>query len=114
MKKFMLLMHENPEVLGGLSNDELQSLIAAHNSWAEELSEKGHFVGGDGLEDDGVVLQGKESNRVDGPHMGKSMVGGYYLLQGNNIEEVVEIAKGCPCHHWGGSTEIRPIMDYEE
>ena len=114
MKKFILLLHDELEKEKGYSPDEMQRLVQEHMSWVQELSENGTFLGGDGLVPDGKVIQGAAALVKDGPYIeSKEIIGGYYLLQANSLEEVTEIAKGCPCHRWGGVTEIRPIMDYE-
>ncbi|HOY14134.1 MAG TPA: YciI family protein [Saprospiraceae bacterium] len=115
MKKFLLLLHEDFEVLENLSPKEMEELTKSHFEWAQLLTEKGFFLSGDGLEAGGKLIKGKESTIKDGPYMeSKEMIGGYYLLQADSLEEVLEIAKSCPCHHWGGTTEVRAIMDYEE
>ena len=114
MKKFLLLLHEDMEVFENLSPKEMEALAKSHFEWAQKLHEQGLLISGDGLEPSGILIKGKESTIKDGPYMeSKEMIGGYYLLQAESIEEVVEIAKSCPCHHWGGTTEVRAIMDYE-
>jgi len=115
MKKYLLLLHENVEQLQQLSPKEMEGLVNAHMAWATKLSESGNFIEGDGLEEKSVRILGKEAIIKDGPFVeSKEMIGGYYLLQAENLDTVIKIAKECPCHLWGGTTEIRPIMDYEE
>ncbi|QCK16155.1 YciI family protein [Mangrovivirga cuniculi] len=118
MKKFLLLLHEDIEKLNSLSPKEMEELVKAHMAWANKLSEANHLISGDGLKDSGVLIQGKDSVVKDGLYMeSKELIGGYYLLQAENLDTVVQIAKECPCHLWGGTTEIRPIMemdDYEQ
>jgi len=114
MKKFILLLHDELEKEKGYSPEEMQKLIKEHMSWVEKLSKEGTFLGGEGLVPDGKVITGKESIIKDGPYMeSKEIIGGYYLLQANSLEEATKIAKECPCHFWGGVTEVRPIMEYE-
>jgi len=114
MKKFILLLHDTLEKEKGYSPDEMQKLVQEHMNWVQKLSTDGTFLGGDGLMPDGKVITGKDALVKDGPYIeSKEIIGGYYLLQANSIEEATVIAKECPCHHWGGVTEIRPIMDYE-
>ncbi len=113
MKKFILLLHEDVQVLEKMSPQEMQNLVQAHMSWTESLAEKGHLIAGDGLEPDGKHIHGTESDVKDGPYMeSKEMIGGFYLLQGDNLDQIIEIAKSCPCHLHGGITEVRAIMDY--
>ena len=105
MKKFLLLLHEDIEAMQALSPKEMNQLLEAHMAWTNQLVEKGHLLAGDGLE---------ESVIKDGPYIeSKEMIGGYYLLQAESMDALLDVVKSCPCHLWGGTTEIRPIMDYE-
>ena len=115
MKKFLLLLHEDAGQMSKLSPKEMEKLVEAHMEWASKLGESGHMLAGDGLQETGIQITGKECVIKDGPYMeSKEMVGGYYLLQAEDMDAVVAIAKECPCHLWGGTTEIRPIATYEE
>lgn len=118
MKQFLLLLHEDVEKMSALSPKEMQELARAHMSWADKLAEEGHLIAGDGLQEKSVLITGKEGIIKDGPFMeAKEIIGGYYLLQADDLETVVELARGCPTHSYGGTTEIRPIMameDYEQ
>ncbi len=114
MKKFLLLLHEDIEIMEKLSPKEMESIGNAHIAWATKLGEQGYLLSGDGLEENGIQITGKEAVIKDGPYLeSKEMIGGYFLLQAKDLETIVEIAKECPCHLWGGITEIRPIMDYK-
>lgn len=115
MKKFLLLLHEDIEKMSELSPKEMDELVQAHTEWANKLAEAGHLISGDGLSENGTTIIGKDSVIKDGPYMeSKEIIGGYYLLQAENLETIVEISKECPCHLWGGITEIRPIMEMED
>lgn len=115
MKKYLLLLHEDVAQLQALSPKEMQTLIEAHMAWSAKLAEAGQLISGEGLEERSIKIKGKDSIVKDGTFLEvKEMIGGYYLLQAPDLEAAVAIAKDCPCHLWGGVTEIRPIMEYEE
>lgn len=115
MKQFLLLLHEDIQQMSGLSPKEMQEIANAHMAWANKLAEAGHLISGDGLKPKGVLITGKECVVKDGPYLeSKEIIGGYYLLQANDLQDIVELAKECPTHLWGGTTEIRPIMDMED
>lgn len=115
MKKFLLLLHDDMNMIGNLSPKEMEELVNAHMAWANQLSERGNLIEGEGLEEKCVLISGKDSVVKDGPFLeAKEMIGGFYLLQGDDLESIVQIAKSCPCHLWGGITEVRPIMQYDE
>ncbi|MCB0666011.1 MAG: hypothetical protein KDC80_09330 [Saprospiraceae bacterium] len=113
MKKFLILLHEDVEQLHNLSPREMEELVKAHMDWAAKLGKEGHLISGDGLEEKGALITGKNSVIKDGPYLeAKEIIGGYYLIEAQDLSTATEIAKECPCHHWGGTTEVRPIMDY--
>ncbi len=114
MKQFLLLLHEDIEKMENLSVKEMQELVNAHMTWAEKLAKSGHFISGDGLQEKGYLISGKNAVVKDGPYIeSKEIVGGYYLLQAETLETIIELAKDCPCHLWGGTTEVRQIMEME-
>ena len=115
MKRFLLLLHEDIQKMNDLSPKEMQEIVIAHMNWANKLAEAGHLISGDGLHEKGVLITGKDSVVKDGPYLeSKEIVGGYYLLQADDLQTVVELAKECPTHFFGGTTEIRPIMEMED
>ena len=114
MKKFLLLLHDDVEKMSQLSPKDFERLTASHFAWAEKLAEAGHLISGEGLDEKRITITGSDSIVKDGSFIeAKEMIGGFYFLQADSLETIIEIAKECPCHHWGGTTEIRPIMDYE-
>ena len=115
MKKYLLLLHEDMALMQKLSPKEIQELTKEHMEWAGQLAESGHLIAGEGLDMKSVKITGKDSIVKDGTFLeAKEMIGGFYYLQAKSLAEVIELTKSCPCHLWGGTTEIRPIMDYDE
>lgn len=115
MKKFLMLLHEDVSAIQQLSTREMEELVNAHMKYAEQLADSGHLISGDGLEENGKVFTEKGAIIKDGPYMeSKEIIGGYYLIEARDMDEAVSLAADCPCHLWGGKTEIRQIMNYEE
>jgi len=49
---------------------------------------------------------------TDGPFIkGKELVGGYLIINASNINEAVEISKGCPIFKEDGKLEVRQIQN---
>jgi hypothetical protein len=47
----------------------------------------------------------------DGPYAeAKDVVGGYIIVEADNIDQAVELSKGCPILDVGGSVEVRPVQ----
>lgn len=49
-------------------------------------------------------------NGVDTLEFGKDMVGGYIIIDANDYDKAVAIAKDCPILENNGSVEVREIM----
>lgn len=43
----------------------------------------------------------------------KEVLGGYYIVTANNMEEVVKIAEDYPDYEHGDSVEIREVMVFD-
>jgi len=115
MKQFLLLLHEDLEQIKAFSPRERADLANAHMNWANTLAEKGYLISADGLHEKSIQITGKDGVIKDEPYLeSKKIIGGYYLLQADNLDTIVEVARECPTHHYGGTTEIRPIMNMED
>lgn len=115
MKKYLLLLREDTKQMQQISPKEMEELVNSHIAWAEKLSKSGHLISSEGLEENSIQISGKDCIIKDGTFLeSKEMIGGYYLIQVKDLKTAIELAKDCPCHLNGGTTEIRPIMEYEE
>jgi len=81
-------------------------------AWMSELDRKGHLKDrGQPLERTGKVVRGPQKTVTDGPFTeAKDLVGGYTLVEAPDIDQAVELSRGCPIFEGGGSVEVRPIM----
>ena len=109
MKDFLLLFR------GGLdfetaSPEQLQQAMTKWKIWMDTLTQQGKHPGGKRLLQNGAVLKGAKQI-TDGPYAeSKEIVGGYLGIKANDLEDAIEIAKGCPIFDYGGSTEVREIL----
>ncbi|HEY4379734.1 MAG TPA: YciI family protein [Acidobacteriaceae bacterium] len=80
--------------------------------WMKELGEKGHLKAiGSPLEKTGKLVSGKTKVVSDGPFAeAKDLIGGYTLVTASDIDQAVELSKGCPIFRRGGAVEVRPIL----
>ena len=62
----------------------------------------------------GARRQGREGQQktvTDGPFAeAKDVIGGYTLVEARDIDQAVELSKGCPIFEFEGAVEVRPIM----
>ena len=96
----------------GLSPEELQKIMGQWNEWLERLTVQGKVKAAQPLERDGKIVSGKGRTVADGPFAeSKEAIGGYFLLQLDDFNEALEIAKECPALEYGVTVEVRPVAD---
>jgi hypothetical protein len=80
--------------------------------WMQELDSKGHLKDrGQPLDRAGKVVQGHQKSVVDGPYAeAKDVVGGFSIVEARDIDQAVELSRGCPIFEGGGSVEVRPVL----
>ena len=92
-----------------LSSTELRKMSEEFVAWYEQLSEEGKIIPGHQLARKGKII-GPKNVITDGPFAeSKEVIGGYWLILADSLEEAAEIAKGNPCIAYGATVEIRPI-----
>jgi hypothetical protein len=81
-------------------------------TWMNDLDAKGHLKDrGQPLEQTGKVVRGQQKAVTDGPFTeSKDVIGGFTLIEARDIDQAVELSRGCPIFEGGGSVEVRPIM----
>ena len=107
-----MLLFRGPHWDRGLSTDELQQAMTKVMAWFEGLNERGKIKAAQPLGGQGRVISGTDGRFVvDGPFTEtKEAVGGYLVLQADNLNEAVEIAQSMPTLHYGISVEVRPVL----
>ncbi|WP_437932703.1 YciI family protein [Sorangium sp. So ce291] len=59
----------------------------------------------------GKLVQGRQKAVAAGPFAeAKDVIGGYLLVEAEDLAHAVELAKGCPVLEHGGTVEVRPVM----
>jgi hypothetical protein len=93
---------------------EMQARMQKWTAWMGELQKKGHLKDrGHPLERTGKTVSGKDKNVTDGPYPEKDIIGGFSLIQAENIEQAVALSQGCPMFLYGGLVEVRALMKME-
>jgi len=96
----------------GRSPEKMQEMMQKWMAWLKDLGAKGHIKDqGHPLERSGKLVKGKQKTVTDGPFAeAKDVVGGYTLIEALDLEQAVELSKGCPILEVEGAVEVRPIM----
>ncbi len=90
------------------SSEEIQDAIDRFYAWYERLLGEGRIVAGHRLTRDGKVVSRQAI--TDGPFAeGKEVVGGYWFILADSLEEASRITSENPCLAYGLACEVRPV-----
>jgi hypothetical protein len=113
--RYLLLICEDESAAARRSPQDQQANMAAYLAFGQEFKER--IQAGEALQPTTTattvrVREGK-TLATDGPFAEtKEQLGGYYLVQCDNLDQAIEIAAHLPAAS-DGSVEVRPIMEFE-
>lgn len=112
--QYLLLLYDNEKRAEGYGEEEMSKWFAV----TEELEKSGNMLGGEALHPTTtattVRMDGKSFVTMDGPFAEtKEQLGGFYLIEAQDIDEAMAWARKMPHLPHGGSVEIRPIMKFD-
>ncbi|MEQ8472725.1 MAG: YciI family protein [Marinoscillum sp.] len=111
MKQYLYLFRGGDEGYANLSPEEMQAHMAHWTEWMTKISQNNEPVPGLPLHNEGKVVAKGGEIITDGPFTeGKEIVGGYVLVEANDLDHAVEISKGCPIFEFGGTVEVREAV----
>jgi hypothetical protein len=110
--KYALLIYPRPGSHEALGEDEAKSVSAEY--WA--FRDDPRCLGGAHLqpvETATTVRNGGGQNLItDGPYADtKEVLGGYFVFEAANLDEVLEVAARVPAVRLGGAVEVRPLVE---
>lgn len=96
----------------GTTPEESEQIMQKWLAWMKELTASGNLKDpGQPLETEGKVVKDRRGTVTDGPFAeAKDLVGGFSLIEAENLAGAAELARGCPVFDAGGFVEVRPIM----
>ncbi len=112
MAKFMFIYRGGEGEPAEMSPEELQSVMQKWMEWIGKGMEAGWMLdGGDALHPTGKVVQ-VDGTITDGPFAeSKELVGGYSMIQADDLEQAAQFTAGCPIFEAGGAVEVRELVN---
>src|SRR5579863_2989676 len=112
--QYMLLIYMSQSTTDwdALSHDEQEQVLREYHA----LSDAAGVVGSGQLQPvetaTTVRVQERESLITDGPFAAtKEVLGGYYLVDVEDIDAALELAARIPAARMGGAIEVRPVVE---
>jgi len=98
-----------------LSAEESQKQMQNWYDWIARLQKQGSYLSGEPLNKEGKLLSQKNGKVVvDGPFAeSKEVVGGYLIINAENLDAAVEISKDFPDFGIGGKVEVREVLNMD-
>jgi hypothetical protein len=115
--KFVVLIYNDPKLLGDLPEPDFNSTMRDCLSHADELKQDGRLLDSQMLEDPSraksVRIRNGRRTVIDGPFAeSKEVLGGFNIIEAEDMEEALRIADLFP---WAqtGCVEVRPVRDID-
>ena len=113
--KYLLMIYADERAYEAMSEDERHELYAAYDVLMKDMAEKGQSLAGDELAptSTATTVRVRDGERLvtDGPFAEtKEQLGGYFLIDVDDLDAAIDIAARIPSVH-AGSIEVRPVMD---
>jgi hypothetical protein len=116
--KYVLALISEEGGMEDASPEEMKAVMDRWDTYTRESVDNGAFIAGEALQPSGTattvkIKEGEDPVVTDGPFAeSKEQIGGFYLLECQDMDEALEWAKKVPIR--GGAIEVRPVMDYAE
>jgi hypothetical protein len=111
--KYMLLIYFSEQI--GLSETERQECYAESIQLAKQLQASGQYLAANPLHPTALAtsVRVRDGKRIvtDGPFAeSREQLGGYFLIDANNLDEAIAIAARIPMAR-KGTVEVRPVIE---
>ena len=116
--QYMLLIYGDERAWEGMSPEEQAAGLEPWTDYTRWLKETGAYVAGDALAPTTaattVRIREGETMTTDGPFAEtKEQLGGYYLIDVENLDDAIAAASKCP-GAFMGTMEVRPVVSYDD
>lgn len=110
--EFLFVIFESEDIAS--SEERRQEAVDAMGVYVFELLEKGKLKGGAPLRPASEARSAQSRDGkvtvTDGPFLeSKDVIGGYFVVEADSLDEAAELAEACPAAKTGG-VEVRAII----
>ncbi len=112
--QYVLLIYSNEADWAAKTPEQINAVMAEYGSFTEAIVKSGNFKAGEELQPVSsattVRVRNGRAQVTDGPFAEtREQLGGFYLVEADNLDKAIEIAGRIPSAR-EGSIEIRPVM----
>lgn len=116
--RYLCLIYDDEKAWQKMTKAEMEKGSAEYFAFTDSIKKSGNYLGGNALQPTNTatsvrVRNGKVST-TDGPYVEtKEQLGGYYLIEANDLNDAVKVAARIPGARMG-TVEVRPIMEFPQ
>ena len=116
--KYLCLIYENEKNWETMPQAESEAVMAEYFTFTDGLRTSGRYVAGEALQPTQtattVRVRGGKISTTDGPFAEtKEQLGGFYLIEANDLNEAIQVAARIPSARYG-AIEVRPVVDFSQ
>jgi hypothetical protein len=116
--RYLLLIYGDETAYAGMSEADLQANMQEWVDYTAALQEAGAMTSGDALQPTATATSVRDDNGsplvTDGPFAEtREQLGGYYVLDVENLDEAIKWGHRCPGSRTG-TIELRPIQEFDQ
>ena len=116
--KYLCLIYENEKEWESLPPGDTEAIMNEYFTFTDDIQKKGKYVAGEALQPTATattvrVRNGKVST-TDGPFAEtKEQLGGFYLIEAQDLNDAIQVASRIPSARFG-AVEVRPVIDFSQ
>ncbi len=116
--QYAILIYSDEKADANVSKEELDAWMGEYWAYTDAMRKADVYKGGEALQptSSATTVRVRESKKVTthGPFAEtKEQLGGFYLVECQNLDEAIEWAAKCPGARVG-SIEVRPVIDFSQ
>jgi hypothetical protein len=113
--QYLMMCCINEQQWDELPKSQRERIMREYGEWVQVLTRTGQYLSGAKLRGTASATTVRASEGkpiiVDGPFAEtKEQLGGYHLVECNDLDEALSIAKQIPTIPYGGTVEVRPLL----
>lgn len=113
--KYLCLLYQDESIWQRMSREELVQVYSEYAVFRGDTKRSGQYLGGNALQPTStaatVQVRGGKVSVTDGPFAEtKEQLGGYVLIEANDLNDAIQVASKIPGARLG-TIEVRPVME---
>lgn len=115
--RYLALIYGDESLDANATEQDWQNVMEAYTQFGKDATEAGVIITGDALQPTStattVRVRSGDVTTTDGPFAEtKEQLGGYYMLQCDDLDQAIKWASRIPGAATG-SVEVRPVMEFD-